>query len=94
MRSSRQVKNRIEDGVAGDFWYIMAFRRNDLELTQRAVGENLGVKPSTICAWEHGKVKRLPLPGKFWALAATLGLSALEMLEAAGYLTEEDELAS
>lgn len=75
-----------QDRVASDFWLILRLRRRDLKLPQRKIAEKLGVSTATICHWELQWVKRLPMPGKFWALADALELTDQEMLEAAGYL--------
>lgn len=84
---SETTRRQNEDRVSADFWLILRLRRRDLKLSQGKVAEKLGVCTSTLCRWELQWVKRLPMPGKFWALADMLDLTDQEMLEAAGYLS-------
>lgn len=58
--------------------------------TLDTLGRKLG-RPSTwVFNLEKGNRKNLPEPEELRALAAALGVSHLDLLEAAGYLTPED----
>jgi transcriptional regulator with XRE-family HTH domain len=83
---ARRAQQVNEDRVAADFWILMRLRRKEMEKSQREIAERLGIHTSTLCRWELQWVKRLPMPGKFWALADALELTDLEMLESAGYI--------
>lgn len=76
-------------GLLPDFAEILRQRRADLGLTRAQVADRAGCHESTVWRLEQEERTYLPRRDIFYGLAGALGLTALEMLEAAGYLEAE-----